>query len=135
MQHLHSHGITGLDLLKAASAVWAYAARQPKRLPDDVRLNYAMALACLRLAPRERRPMRGRAQGDTLGKRSEHSYCRHGGKARREIGAQLRSKLAAFFVNLNDALNHREQERRNALSALRTPFTAPLCIPTRADTQ
>jgi hypothetical protein len=134
MQHLHSHGITGLDLLKAASAVWVYAARQPKRLPHDTRLDYALALACLRLAPREQRPAHYAGPSSILRKRTGHGYRRHTGKARREIGEQLRQKLAAFFVNLNEALNQREQERRDALAALRTPFTAALRIPTDANT-
>src|SRR5262249_14795232 len=47
-----AHGVTALQVLHACAAVWAYAQRNPRALPDDERLTFALASAVFLLAPR-----------------------------------------------------------------------------------
>lgn len=124
MQRLKEHGVIGLDILKAAASIWVYSQRNHKQLPDDNRLTYAISLAVLRLAPRDRITSPGAKQ--------RTQYRRHTGCVRRQLGAHLRRHLAVFVVNLVDGLDRKEIERRQALSALHRPFVnrTALAIPT-----
>lgn len=117
MARLHNQCVTPVAILTVAAALWVYSQRRPARLPDDLRLTYAMSLAVLGLIPREQR--RVPAQ---VGKPS-HSYPKqHSALARRDIGGRLRRSLVALFVNINEGLNRQEEQRREQAAALRVPF-------------
>lgn len=115
-QRLHERSVSAVSVLRAAAALWVYASHFPNRLPDDVRLTYAMSLAVLALIPRERRP--------SPSKQGSVSYvAKFPASARRGIGERIRNNLGALMVNITDALNHIEAQQRSQREALRVPFT------------
>jgi hypothetical protein len=53
MARLTRHGVDAPRLLAEWIALYMYSRRNPSALPEDVRLNFALANKTLRLAPRE----------------------------------------------------------------------------------
>lgn len=115
LQRLKEHEVTPLDILEASAAVWLYSHRSgPAALPDDERLTYALSLAVLALAPRERS-----ASNAPKG----YWKKRYPASARRAIGRWLRTNLAPLYTNLCAALSHQQQAAERQQQDLRLPFT------------
>lgn len=115
LQRLHDHGVTATAVLKASAALFLYSSRFPNRLPSDDRLTFAMSLAVLAMAPREKR--------QSPSKPSVLNIVRHPAAVRRGIGTRLRSNLHVLFTNMTDAINRQEQEARQQRDDLRQPFS------------
>jgi hypothetical protein len=114
MDRLHLRGVPTETILTSALAPWLYSHRRPSRLPDDLRLTYAISLAVLALAPRERRPSRSNAG---------RSYtARHTADVRRGVGERIRNNLSPLFANICIALERIEAEQRSHQDALRVPL-------------
>lgn len=118
MSRLRRHRVEPVAILIAATAIWIYSQRRPTRLPDDLRLTYAMSRAVLALVPRERRMVASRVG-------PSRSYClRPGASSLRDIGGRMRRSLVAFFINVGNGLIEQERRSRAAVDALRVPFIA-----------
>lgn len=115
LQRFHDYGVPLDIVLKTAMAVWIYSWRNPHSLPDDIRLDRAMAIACLRLVPRDK-------QKTLTGQRS---YRRHDSASRRELGTEIRQHLSPFFASVSIALEKQSKAKQQAFSALRLPLTTP----------
>lgn len=98
-------------------AVWRYSHCNHKLLPDDLRLNFALAIGVLRLAPYERKPAR-------IGSTGKPRFMRATRAEKLALGAELRQKLAPVFANITLALEARHEAERKRVADLRTPFDA-----------
>jgi hypothetical protein len=118
LQQAAQYGITPLQMLTEAAALFPYSENRPQRLPDDDRLTWAIGARVLTMGPRERRF--GRLHG------KPRYYSRGIGKvARREAGKRIRMTLAPLLVNVVQGIHgEREAQQREALS-LHKPFTDP----------
>lgn len=114
-QRFYDYGVPLLTVLKTAAAVWLFSYRYPHILPNDVRLDRAVAIACIRLVPRDKQV--------TL--RGIRKYRKHDAASRRELGTEMREYLAPFFVNIKAAADQQWHAKNQALSGLRIPLTTP----------
>lgn len=108
---MSAHGVSSLAILTEAGGLWLFASDNPRALPDDARLTYALAHVVMRLAPRE-------ATGVCPSGRA--TFRRFGGNAKRELGDFLREALCPLFCNLTnhfDALRRQARERSEAMRA------------------
>lgn len=92
-QRLIRHGVTPRRILEELGALWLYASRNPRRLPDDIRLNSAMARCVMHLAPREVK----RDYGGGV-----RSYRTTGRKEREAIGLELREALCMLLETITN---------------------------------
>lgn len=113
LQRFHDYGVPLATVLKTAMAVWLYSWRNPHGLPDDIRLDRQMAIACMRLVPRDKQK--------TL--RGLPAYRKHDAPSRRELGTEIRQHLAGFFGGIRGALDREFYAKQAAFSALRLPLT------------
>jgi hypothetical protein len=103
------------EALEAIIGVWLMSYYDPRTLPDDERLTYALANAVLRLAPLysqkrwTRRGMHVTTQAP-------------GALAVGLLGRRLRDALAPFFVNVVQALEAEYQAQVQKASDLRASF-------------
>lgn len=116
MRRLSDHGVTPLDVLIECSAVWLYAMRNPRTLPDDARLTFALAVAVIGLAPLE--CVRGYRHPTGM----VPFYRRARSRVRQAIGEHLRSHLARLFVNVVRGVEQQEQQVREASASMSLPF-------------
>jgi hypothetical protein len=117
MQRLYDQRVDPMAILKAALAVWLFSAWHPRKLPDDLRLTYAISLAVLRHVPRERMTNR---------RDPSRSYRKHwSGEERIGIGTRIRTNLVPLFINLKDSLEREEEKNRKHYFEIRTPFGQP----------
>jgi hypothetical protein len=115
---LGAHGVSPLSILVEASALFLYSRWNPRKLPDDTRLDFAAGLRVLSLVPREKR------FGFLNGK--PRHYCRSIGKvARREVGRRIRLNLAPLLVNIAEAVTAEQEQAKQFALSLRTPFQQP----------
>jgi hypothetical protein len=121
---LQRAGVSPLNFLIEACACWSHLSDNPRTVPDDRSAAWAVARAVLQLAARPRRPYRPSAKipwreaGATYALKPRSS----------DIGAvsvHLRELLAPLVVNVQAALKQRDQQKVQALQALRQPFHAP----------
>jgi hypothetical protein len=107
LRTLNDHGVDGRRCLEAVMALWLFAYRRSGTIPHDIRLDFALALALLRLAPEEK----------TVSLRSSEAkeYGKHiGYRVRKEVGVHIRRTLYALAKNMVDAIN-KEADKENKL--------------------
>lgn len=114
---LDRRGVTPMIILLEVSAVWLHVDRYQK--PDDVRLDFSLALAMLRLAPRDF--VRGYQYPS--GERRYYRDAGHGDRA--AIGDYLRSSLAPLFVRVVVACREREARAQQQHAAEQAAFVIP----------
>ena len=107
LRRLNDHGITGRRCLEAVIALWLYAYRRPGTIPHDIRLDFALALALLRLAPEERRVHWINGEMKQHGKHI-------GYRVRRDVGVYIRQTLYILSKNMVESIN-READRQDKL--------------------
>jgi len=112
MSRLAQGGVTSVQVLIEATALYLYSQRHPKSLPDDDRLSYQMANAVFRLAPQA-------SYVSYVGKRA---YRRASGAARRATGKRLRDALGLYFVNVHSAIRRKEEAEQGMRERLWTPL-------------
>lgn len=116
LRRLHDNGLKGKEALAVLCAVWLYAHSNARRLPDDIRLTYALSRALL-----GSRPQVVRNVTYCLGKERRH-YGKPGASVHSEIGKALRDKLGIFFVNMIKALEKEEDRAQELKRNLAEPF-------------
>lgn len=110
--HMQQQGLSALEILTEICAVWVYAQRNPHRLPDDMRLTYALARNPVRL---------GMFQQVT--RRNGRKMTKHPKAVEmRESGKRIRHTLALFLINILDSLKRREEQTEAVRSSLSIPF-------------
>jgi hypothetical protein len=112
MKRLVLGGVTAVQVLIEATAMYLYSQRRPKSLPDDDRLSYQMANAVFRLAP----------QGSYVSRAGKTAYRRASGASRRATGNRLRASLGLFFVNVYSAIRRKEEAEQEMKEKLWTPL-------------
>ena len=107
LRRLNDHGVTGRRCLEAVVSLWLYAYRRPGAIPHDVRLDFALALVLLRLAPEEKKI--------TWKDGEARQYGKHiGYRIRKEVGVYIRQTLYVLVKNMVDTIN-KEEEMENQL--------------------
>jgi hypothetical protein len=112
---LHRHDVAPLAVLIAVCSVWLHI--HLRRLPDDERATFALAVAMLGLAPRDV------AKSYTYHYGPESRYREYGANDRKAVGDHIRLHLGPLFVNLVRTLDHEGQAERDAKASLSAPFT------------
>ena len=108
-------GVEGKTCLHAVLSIWLYSERRPGILPDDLRLNFAIAHALLGTAPRVKISIW------KLGK--QHFYYKqpsHG--TLKGLGRKIREAFAAFTVNAFSAIHSDLAKEDEIINGLRKPF-------------
>ena len=109
------HGVTPLQILTESAALFLYSRNRPAALPDDVRLDWAVGIRVLTLAPRQRRF--GRLHG------KPRHYSKDIGKvARRSVGQRIRLTLAPLFTNIVRGIDEEQAEQQREVLSLHQPF-------------
>jgi hypothetical protein len=107
LRRLNDHGVTGRRCLEAVMSLWLFAYRRPGIIPHDTRLDFALALSVLRLAPEEKKV--------TFKNGEARSHGKHiGYRVRRDVGVHIRRTLYILAKNMVDAIN-KEADRENDL--------------------
>jgi hypothetical protein len=114
---LHRWQIEPRDILAEVCALWVYAMRYPRTLPDDERLTFALAVAMLFRAPRDYIKSYSYPSGE------RRKYRESGYADRLAVGTHLRMHLAPLFCNVAQAIEQQQQQERDARDAYREPFT------------
>jgi hypothetical protein len=115
MQSLAAHGVAPLSILTEAAALFLLSRWDPRKLPDDDRLTFAIGIRVLTLIPRERR-------FGTLKGKPRYRSKSIGKVARREVGRRIRLNLVPLLVNISEAIGaERDQQQQFAVS-LSKPF-------------
>lgn len=107
LRRLNDHGVTGRRCLEAVIALWLFAYRRPGSIPHDVRLDFALALSLLRLAPEEKKVYWKNGEAKQHGKHI-------GYRARRDVGVHIRQTLYILAKNMVEAIN-KQADRENDL--------------------
>jgi hypothetical protein len=114
-------GVDPTDALAVAVAVWMFSAANPRELPDNARLSYALAHCIFRMKPLGVRTSRYKPTTGTFVNKSHIP----GGQAAGLLGRRLRAALAPFLVNITEALEEEYRarcEKASQEAALRTPI-------------
>ena len=98
LRRLNDHGVTGRRCLEAVIALWLYAYRRPGTIPHDVRLDFALALSVLRLAPEEKKVHWMNGEMKQHGKHI-------GYRIRKDVGIYIRQTLYILTKNMVEAMN------------------------------
>jgi len=98
LRRLNDHGVTGRRCLEAVIALWLYAYRRPGTIPHDVRLDFALALSVLRLAPEEKKIHWMNGEMKQHGKHI-------GYRVRKDVGVHIRQTLYILAKNMVEAMN------------------------------
>lgn len=107
LRTLNDHGVEGKRCLETVIALWLFAYRRPGTIPHDVRLDFALALALLRLAPEEKKV--------SLRSGEAKEYGKHiGYRARKEVGVHIKQTLYVLAKNMVEGIN-READREDKL--------------------
>lgn len=116
MARIAEHRVPAKDLLLEACSVFLFSRWQPRQLPDDERLTFALATGVLGKVPQEKR----------YGHKNGKPYYRGvplRKVAKREIGSRIRLHLAPLLLNVALGIEaEREAQQREAL-ALHQPFS------------
>ena len=117
---LQRYRVSPLTILAEVCAVFAWERRNPHALHDDgAPLTFALAIAMLYLVPREQTKAYVYPSGRTL------RYKEAGSITRREVGEHLRVNLVRLLVNVWQAIEHEQQQQKNAVLAMSAPFNQP----------
>ena len=107
LRRLNDNVVTGRKCLEAVIALWLFASRRPGVIPHDARLDFALALSVLRLAPEEKKV--------TFKNGEARSHGKHiGYRVRKEVGVHIRQTLYILAKNMVEAIN-READREDKL--------------------
>jgi len=117
---LRLHNVTPHEALAATAGVWMYAIRNPRDLPDDARLTYALGRAVLKLRAFE---VVGSHWNDAL-QREETKYRVLPGLASGLLGRRIRKSLGVFYLSLARFIDQQHEAALQRAAALRTPLTA-----------
>lgn len=109
-------GVSALDILIEASAVFLYSQRKPRSLPDDDRLSYQIGIAILRLAE----------QRSYIARSGKKAHRRASGTDRKALGKHLRQTLGLFLFNVTATINRKEQEEQDMREKLWTPLDSTI---------
>jgi hypothetical protein len=115
MQRLHAHAVEPHSILVQAAALFLLARWSPRKLVDDVRLDYSIGIAVIRLAPLTKR------YGTLKGQPRVYSKA-PGRVARREVGRRIRLNLAPLLMNISEAISEAENAKKQFDRDLRLPF-------------
>jgi len=107
--------------LAAVVGTYLYSYHQPRQLPDDQRLTYALAHAVFRLRPLAITRSYYNHETGTV----ENTHRPPSGLACGLLGSRLRNALAPFFVSLTEYVEQEHQRSAEQAMALRTPLTTP----------
>lgn len=111
------HGLYPEEALDAVLPIWLYSMAEPRALPDDERLTYALGIALLK----SKTVFNQRT--NSANRNYQRRYFTPTGAARREIGEAIRSRLGLFFSNVVAFFRELERKRREQVEALAQPFT------------
>lgn len=111
---LHSHGVTAFDILVEFAALWLYSTRYPRRLPDDARLTYALAVNVFRMIPLDR------IEDWRTGKKRS-ALPRHG--ETRDTGQRIRDTLGMLLLNVAEHCERQHELREQQRRAYRAPLS------------
>ena len=114
-RNLFDHGVTGRQCLEAVMGVWLYSFRRPSALPHDLQFDFALALAVLSLAPREK------ISSWTNGEPRERSRF-VGFRSRRDVGRRIRVTLFSLARNIRAKLDHELNRLDSMQIVLATSF-------------
>jgi hypothetical protein len=113
LTRLYDAAVKPEAVLTEAAALWLWSSRNPALLPDDIRLEFAIGAAVLRLAPLER----------TVSWRSGRSYSVSAKTGdRRDLGHLIRNQLGPLLHNLTLTIHREEEQRRSMAQALALPL-------------
>jgi tetrahydromethanopterin S-methyltransferase subunit G len=107
LRRLNDHGVTGRRCLEAIMAFWLFAYRRPGAIPHDVRLDFALALSLLRLAPEEKKVHWMNGEMKQHGKHI-------GYRIRKDVGVYIRQTLYILAKNMVESIN-KELDKENGL--------------------
>lgn len=107
LRRLNDNGVIGRRCLEAVIALWLFAYRRPGTIPHDARLDFALALSVLRLAPEEKMVYWKNGEAKQHGKHI-------GFRARRDAGVYIRETLYILAKNMVEAIN-KEADKENDL--------------------
>jgi tetrahydromethanopterin S-methyltransferase subunit G len=99
--------VTGRKCLESVISLWLFAYRRPGVIPHDARLDFALALSVLRLAPEEKKVTFKDGEAKQHGKHI-------GYRVRRDVGVFIRQTLYVLAKNMVEAIN-KEADRENKL--------------------
>lgn len=127
---LVSHGVTPLDVIREAAALYLWSRDNPGQAssawPDDTAADFALARAVFRLAPTPRRVLRSKVgiAGDwKLKLDSDNSYQpKPRPSSLREVGKYLRQLLAPLVVGLSVAVQQSRAQKKDPQALLKLPF-------------
>jgi len=115
LRRLSDHGVTGKRCLEAVASLWLYAYRRPGSIPHDVRLDFALALSVLRLAPEEKKVSWRSGEAKQYGKHI-------GYRIRRDVGVYIRQTLYILVKNMVEAVNKRADKENDLKVTLAKSF-------------
>lgn len=93
--------------MEAVISLWLYAYRRPGAIPHDVRLDFALALSLLRLAPEEKKVHWMNGEMKQHGKHI-------GYRIRKDVGVYIRQTLYILAKNMVESIN-KELDKENGL--------------------
>ncbi|MHC4402053.1 MAG: hypothetical protein ACYTG0_20465 [Planctomycetota bacterium] len=115
LRRLNDNGVTGRKCLESAMPLWLFAYRRPGVIPHDARLDFALALSVLRLAPEEKKVSWKSGEAKQYGKHI-------GNRIRREVGINIRRTLYMLAKNMVDAINKEEDQANDQKLTLAKSF-------------
>lgn len=116
LRRLSDLGLTGAEALEVLCAVWLYARYEPRSLPDDMRLTFALSRAFLQTRPQSVR------QSSWCWGKERRAYHKPGASVHRDLGQLLRDRLGIFFINMVKALDAEAERQRTQKRQLAEPF-------------
>lgn len=119
MGRLARHGVSSLEVLEMACALWAYQTRNPHACRTDKAWTYALGRAVFACAPR---PRRGAQQGGPEGSTRRGTSLPPSGAAVEALGGALRDDLGPLLVNVCQSLKSEQQRELDRLAAMREAF-------------
>lgn len=111
---LYRKGATPDRLLHQVLAVWLYSLREPRRLPDDKRLSYALTREMIKTVGFARKSY-GDSYSETVVQPSVEDLT--------SIGEKIRLTLVKVFINMVAYLDAKQQEANQAALNLSVPFS------------
>ena len=112
---LHRHDVAPLTALIELAAVWLHI--YLRRLPDDQRATFALAIALLGLAPKDQAHAYQRQNGVQI------TYRDAAFNDRKDVGDYIRLHLVPLFVTITRTFEQQQEAERDAQASLSSPFT------------
>ncbi len=117
IRDLRDQGVTGQEALEILGGVWLLAYREPRVLPDDLRLTYRLALELMKARTLPTRLYHSPTAGRMLS-RTSHP----GSLPRKAIGGFVRRRLGVFFMRVIEALDAEDRYAMQQAQTLAAPF-------------